>query len=148
MRFIATKYSDSTFGEYIRKVRLEKGLFQKDVARLAGLDEMTICNWEKLEGFPKRYIKVRELCLALSLNYEELLKEFHPLWRESSQASGIVLIKGRITLGLTQKDSAKLAGVDPVTLGRWERYPETPPEWMRCKLERLEEVLGVPVVTA
>jgi len=34
-------------GERIRKWRLERGLFQRDLAKLIGVDEMTIVNWEK-----------------------------------------------------------------------------------------------------
>jgi DNA-binding XRE family transcriptional regulator len=36
-----------TLGEYIRKWRMEKGLFQKDLANMIGVDETTIVNWEK-----------------------------------------------------------------------------------------------------
>jgi ribosome-binding protein aMBF1 (putative translation factor) len=34
-------------GERIEKWRLERGLFQKDLAKMVGADEMTIVNWEK-----------------------------------------------------------------------------------------------------
>ena len=40
-------YPDRTLGERIKKWRLERGLFQKDLAKLIGVDEMTIVNWEK-----------------------------------------------------------------------------------------------------
>jgi DNA-binding XRE family transcriptional regulator len=40
-------YPDRTLGERIKKWRLEKGLFQRDLAKLIGVDEMTIVNWEK-----------------------------------------------------------------------------------------------------
>jgi len=37
---------------------LEKGLFQKQLAKLIGVDEMTIINWEKDRTKPKgRYIE-------------------------------------------------------------------------------------------
>lgn len=40
-------YPDRTFEERIRKWRLERGLFQRDLAKIIGVDEMTIVNWEK-----------------------------------------------------------------------------------------------------
>jgi len=45
--FITSLYPASTFGQFIKKARLEKGLRQKDVAALIGVDEMTIVNWER-----------------------------------------------------------------------------------------------------
>jgi len=40
-------YRDRTLGERIRKWRLERALFQRDLAKIIGVDEMTIVNWEK-----------------------------------------------------------------------------------------------------
>jgi transcriptional regulator with XRE-family HTH domain len=40
-------HPDRTLGERIKKWRLEQGLIQKDLAKLIGVDEMTIVNWEK-----------------------------------------------------------------------------------------------------
>jgi DNA-binding XRE family transcriptional regulator len=40
-------YPDTTFGERIKKWRLERGLFQRDLAKIIGVDEMTIVNWER-----------------------------------------------------------------------------------------------------
>jgi len=40
-------YPDRTLGERIKKWRLEQGLFQRDLAKIIGVDEMTIVNWEK-----------------------------------------------------------------------------------------------------
>ena len=36
-----------TFGDYIRKWRLEQGLFQKELAKMLGVAETTVVNWEK-----------------------------------------------------------------------------------------------------
>jgi len=47
LSFNTSRYPSSTFGEYIRKARLEKGLTQKDVAEAIGVDEMTIVRWER-----------------------------------------------------------------------------------------------------
>jgi DNA-binding XRE family transcriptional regulator len=40
-------YPDRTVGERIKKWRLEEGLFHRDLAKLIGVDEMTIVGWEK-----------------------------------------------------------------------------------------------------
>ncbi|MGA2319037.1 MAG: helix-turn-helix transcriptional regulator [Thermodesulfobacteriota bacterium] len=40
-------YPDQTLGERIKKWRVERGLLQRDLAKLIGVDEMTIVNWEK-----------------------------------------------------------------------------------------------------
>jgi transcriptional regulator with XRE-family HTH domain len=40
-------YPDQSLGERIKKWRLEQGLFQSDLAKMIGVDEMTIVNWER-----------------------------------------------------------------------------------------------------
>jgi DNA-binding transcriptional regulator YiaG len=40
-------YPDRTLGESIRRWRLEQGLFQRDLAKMIGVSEMTMVNWEK-----------------------------------------------------------------------------------------------------
>ena len=44
----------NTLGERIRKTRLEKGLFQEDLAKLLNVTETTIINWEKERIIPKQ----------------------------------------------------------------------------------------------
>jgi transcriptional regulator with XRE-family HTH domain len=40
-------YPELTLGNRVRKWRLERGLFQVDLAKRVGVSEMTIVNWEK-----------------------------------------------------------------------------------------------------
>ena len=40
-------HPDRTLGERLRKWRLERGLCQVDLAKMVGVNEMTIVNWEK-----------------------------------------------------------------------------------------------------
>jgi DNA-binding XRE family transcriptional regulator len=47
-------YPNRTLGERIKKWRLEYGLFQKDLAKMIGVNEMTIVNWEKGRTKPTR----------------------------------------------------------------------------------------------
>ena len=42
-----SRYPAGALGERIRKWRLEQGLFQKDLAKMIEVDEMSIVNWEK-----------------------------------------------------------------------------------------------------
>ena len=35
-----------TFGEHLRKYRMDKGLLAKDVAKIIGVTENTVLNWE------------------------------------------------------------------------------------------------------
>jgi transcriptional regulator with XRE-family HTH domain len=56
-------YPDQTLGERIRKWRLEQGLFQRDFAKMIGVDEMTIVNWEKGSTKPteKNIERIKEI---------------------------------------------------------------------------------------
>ncbi len=43
-----------TLGERIKKWRLEQGLFQRDLAKIIGVSEITIVNWERGGTRPDR----------------------------------------------------------------------------------------------
>lgn len=43
-----------TIGDQIRKVRLDRGLLQKDVAKLIGVTEDCITNWERNRNKPQK----------------------------------------------------------------------------------------------
>jgi DNA-binding transcriptional regulator YiaG len=49
-----SKYPSGTLGEIIRKWRVEQGIFQKDFARMLGVDEMTVVNWETEKRVPTK----------------------------------------------------------------------------------------------
>ncbi len=56
-------------------MRLDRGLLQKDVAKLIGVTEDCITNWEKNRSFPqKRYTKVIVQFLGISTEQYEVLK--------------------------------------------------------------------------
>ena len=77
--FIASRYPEPTsFGEYIKKARLEKGLRQKDVAQVIGVFEMTIVRWEKHTTIPPRHRsnKMNKLGGVLSLDFEDMSHRF------------------------------------------------------------------------
>jgi len=43
-----------TMGERIKRWRLEQGLFQRNLAKLIGVDEMSIVNWETGKTEPRK----------------------------------------------------------------------------------------------
>jgi DNA-binding XRE family transcriptional regulator len=47
-------YPDQTLGERIKKWRLEQGLIQRDMAKMIGVDEMSIVNWETGKTEPRK----------------------------------------------------------------------------------------------
>jgi DNA-binding XRE family transcriptional regulator len=59
-------YPDQTLGERIKKWRLERGLFQRDLAKMVGVSEMTIGNWEKGRTKPteKNILRIKEILEA------------------------------------------------------------------------------------
>jgi DNA-binding XRE family transcriptional regulator len=55
-----SRYPSKTLGEQIKKWRLEHDLFQRNLAEMIGVDEMTIVNWEKGKTKPL-HEKVKKL---------------------------------------------------------------------------------------
>jgi ribosome-binding protein aMBF1 (putative translation factor) len=49
-----SRYPAKTLAECIRKWRLERGLLQVDLAKMVGVNEMTILNWVKGRTKPTR----------------------------------------------------------------------------------------------
>jgi DNA-binding XRE family transcriptional regulator len=47
-------HPDQTLGESIKKWRLEREIFQVDLAKMVGVSEMTIVNWEKGKTKPTK----------------------------------------------------------------------------------------------
>lgn len=99
-----------TWSEHIKKRRIELGLFQSQVAKILGVTESTITNWEKNRFEPMLWAipKVIEF-----LGYEPNLS--------AAQSLGQKLRAYRLMKGMTQKELARISEVDLTTLGRWER---------------------------
>jgi len=47
----------TSIGEHIRKKRIDLGLMQKEVAKIIGVTESTIWNWEKGWNIQNKYMK-------------------------------------------------------------------------------------------
>lgn len=122
------KYPNSlkTLGDHIRARRLDLNLYQKDVARLLGVNEFTVHNWEKYKSGPD----VRLLPKIMDfLGYCAPVPR--PSFPEKLRAYRTIL------LGLTYKEFAKKLGVDEGTLLRWEHGDRSPRGDKRSILEQV-----------
>lgn len=103
------EFEPKTVGEHIKRERLKRGLRQKDVAALFGVDAFTILNWET--GFTKPQIKdVPALIGFLGYDPEPptTVTIADHLWAT------------RRRLGWSQKETAAYLAIDPSTLSSWE----------------------------
>ena len=99
-----------TPGDHLRRRRLDLGLLQRDVAEELGVNETSIHNWENNRSSPALRLLPRTLAF---LGYDP--------YDEPSEMLGEHIMAFRRALGLTQKELAHHLGIDPSTLGRWER---------------------------
>jgi len=89
---------------------------------------MTVNNWETNRKSPQ-------------LRFVPRIVEFlgYVPYDTQPQALGKRIVLWRRTLGLTQREAAQRLGVDPSTLGRWERNEGRPSKKL---LERLDAFPG------
>jgi DNA-binding XRE family transcriptional regulator len=99
-----------TWGEHIKKRRFELGLFQVQVAEIIGVTESTITNWEKNHTKPMLWTIPK---IIQFLGYRANLTP--------SLTIGQKIRAYRYNQGINQEELAHQLGVDPATLGRWER---------------------------
>lgn len=110
-----------TIGDHIRKVRFERGLLQKEVADIIGVNVATIVNWEKNHTSPP----VMTLPKIIDfLGYNPPMKEV------VDDSLGCRLKAYRIKHGLSIRNLAKLIPCDENTISRMEKgegwfYKET-----------------------
>lgn len=99
-----------TIGDHIRKKRLDLKFFQKDVAKVLGVNTDTITNWEKNRGGP---------ALRLIPKIIEFLG-YDP-FPETILNLGDKIKLYRRNHGLSLTKLARILEIDPTTLARWER---------------------------
>ena len=123
-----------TLGDHLRKRRLDLKLFQKEVAQKLGVNEDSVCNWENNRTSP-------------SLRFIPKIIEFLGYLPYDAQAKtlGERIVASRKRLGLSQKELARRLGVDPSTLGRWERDESQP---LERHLENLVKYLDGDLLTS
>jgi DNA-binding XRE family transcriptional regulator len=114
-----------TWGDHLLKRRLELNLFQREVAHILGVNATTIMNWERHHTEPQLYLLPRSIQF---LGYD-------PRKKPIQKSLGQQLIEYRKTQGLSQRKLAKLLGIDPETLGRWERNEGRPERKLKIRVE-------------
>jgi len=100
------------------RMRLFPESFFKDIARQLGVSEDTLRFWEVNRNSHK-------------LTYLPKIMEFLSYSPEMvNQTPGAKLKTYRTTKGLTQKAFARILGLDPGTLAKWEVGKGKLPEWI------------------
>jgi transcriptional regulator with XRE-family HTH domain len=99
----------ATLGDHVKKARLDRGLFQEDLARELGVSVGTVVNWEKnLTRVATRYLPK----VVAFLGYDP---------REESGTLGERIRAQREVQGLSQEALAETLGLNPSTVRAWER---------------------------
>jgi len=105
-------------------------MLQKDVAKIIGTSTDTICYWENNRATP--YISYIPNIIKF-LGYVPFDTSCDTL-REK-------IVTSRKLLGLSQRKYARLIGIDPSTLGKWEQGKSTPRPDKLEKLGLLERTI-------
>ena len=114
-----------TIGDHIRKIRLDRGMLQKEIAESLDVSEETIVNWENSHRNPMIHHMPK---IIEFLGYQ-------PREEQDLAALGHELLAYRKTKGLTQKQLADIIGIDDKSLSKIERNPT------RCFRRTLDRVL-------
>ncbi len=118
----------NTLADHLLRRRLVLKLLQRDVAERIGVTTQSIVNWERGHSKPEHHYMP---AVMRFLGYNPLPPS--KTWAER-------LVTSRTALGLSQRLAAKRMGVDPSTLGRWERSERQP---MGPMLVRATEFVGL-----
>ena len=114
-------------GGHIRKRRLEEKITGEELARLIGVNMNTVYKWERNLFTPPIWYMER---IFKFLGYD-------PGWMVT-RLCGKEIVAYRGHHGLSLKDLARILGVDPGALRRWERNECRPP---RRIFERISSLL-------
>ncbi len=101
-------------GDHLRKRRLDLKLLQREAGQRIGVSAATIWLWEHGRVFPEvKYLPAIIAFLGYNPSPEPATLSERLVWFRQSK-------------GWTQKQFAKVLGVDPTTLARWERGERVP----------------------
>ena len=115
-----------SIGDHIRKKRMELKLFQKDVAKICGVTEDCITNWEKNRTVPQ---------IQFFPNIISFLG-YIPFEADLTTLSGKLKAHRQIN-GLSQKQLGKILGVDGATICSWELEENQPHKAIFEKLDMM-----------
>ncbi len=114
-----------TYGDHLRKKRLDLNLYQSDVAKIINVTTDCITNWELNRNKPEiRYIPK----IISFLGYSPIIEQNK-------------IKQYRIEKGLTQKGFARILEIDPSTLGRIEERKSRITNKVRLKLLEFEKTI-------
>ena len=122
-------YDPLTFGEHIKKARIDRGLTQSNAVAFLSVSEETLHNWETGKTAPP-------------VKYWPAIMEFLgycPYQRARSLGDRLRL--HRMHRGLSHRALAKMLGVDSGSLSRWETSEREP--WGKYR-EIIVKFLGAP----
>jgi DNA-binding XRE family transcriptional regulator len=115
-----------TIGDHLRSVRMDKKLFQEDLAKQFKVSLDTITNWENNKYEP--HISY----------YKEIISflEYYPFTHDTATIGGRIL-KYRRLHGLTHRQMGRKVGVNATTIAAWESGENKPQENSLFKLQKL-----------
>jgi transcriptional regulator with XRE-family HTH domain len=119
-----------TIGDHLRRRRLDLGLLQREVAERIGADQCSVTNWELNRTKPALWFLP---AIVRFLGYQP--------WAADGSI-GERLLAYRRERGVSQSTLARLLGVDPGTLSRWERGLRVPSGTYARRANRALEDLG------
>jgi len=114
----------TTWGDHIKKRRIELELIQREVAQKLGVNETSVYDWEKDRTDPMVHLIPR---ITQFLGYTP------PLCNR--ETTGQKIVAYRHIRGMSQRALALELKVDPGTLGRWERDEISPTGELKLRLE-------------
>ena len=103
-----------TLGQYLKKRRVELGLFQRDLRKRFGLEKETYANWEK------------DSCYPAMKHWPDIITflGFDPTAKPTTLGQKLLAYRRRF--GLSRKMLATSLKVDDATLWRWETDERKP----------------------
>jgi transcriptional regulator with XRE-family HTH domain len=127
-----------TFGERLRKWRMDNGMLAKELGKLLGVDLATVFNWELNKTIPlyRQCRKIREIT-GLEFEYTPKDRRKH---KPAPGSLGEKLRNKRLKLGLTLKELSKILGISVSTLVCLES-PTHQREMLAKNREKIEEFL-------
>ena len=113
----------NSIGDHLKKKRIEQNLTQLDLAKLIGVEEDTICNWENNHSQPRLFLLPKIIEFLRYVPFE-LPKE----------TIGDKIIAYRKEHGLSQRKFAKLLSIDQTTVRNWENNKHKPDKKLLKKI--------------
>jgi transcriptional regulator with XRE-family HTH domain len=123
-----------TIGEHLRRKRMDSKLLQKDLAKIFGVTEDCVTNWEKNRSIPQIQFFPRIIKFLGYLPFDFELTEL------SGRLKAYRHIKG-----ISQKKLGTMLNVDGATISSWEQGESRP---YKQTLNKINNLLNKALDTA